>query len=651
MSDTAQIGGPLDGLKALAAMFRRVDASPSYAGYDDADYLEMKTVLAGEGARERAETTAMCQDDLRALAEAIEKPEDLERVQGLIATLPEDLAAWLGLVILAQGRGAERSGAPGLLETHALAEGERKVAFEQTYGQHRDELAAQAKRLAGPAVVGVIEIPGLTWLLGMGVHVARALAYLLFWLLDKVRLGRAIIVWPIWILAAAFDLIVVNLPFLAFQLVAWLVRGQRPTARAHDRELGAWAFSRSLLARKEYAALWRHTRHRELVRESYLAATAALYGMRLASSAEVAGKLPAPPPPAKGAVPLGTRIAWWSPWAAPVACLGVLALLFSGSDRDGGRVASAHRERSAVGFQVAQGETGRLRHQREVEVAGLRGLEPPPERVPEPMKLAAPEPPPEPRPEPVAPPADPCDAARDPATGAPLTKAIEALRVRPPLPADGAAFQAGVDAAEAALQVAPECSDAWASLAFASYRRHYDVCGRGDYARATEAVDKAIALAATPAARSAALRNKGRIHAARLEWDQALAAFTTARTEAPENKEAQAWLDDLGVRATPRAEVIALVRRVLASEPIAKEELEGFTGAELGFAANAALAKYGRRLNAAPVDWFYYCDDSPLAPHPPMDPSAKSAPVPKGSIDQANQRLLDATARERSVTP
>ncbi len=67
---------------------------------------------------------------------------------------------------------------------------------------------------------------------------------------------------------------------------------------------------------------------------------------------------------------------------------------------------------------------------------------------------------------------------------------------------------------------------------------------------------------------------------------------------------------------------------------------------ESGFLLNAPLARNGRRLNSAALDWFFFCDGSPLEARPALDPTVSRNPIKKGTVDMDNTKLALALKRE-----
>jgi tetratricopeptide (TPR) repeat protein len=203
-----------------------------------------------------------------------------------------------------------------------------------------------------------------------------------------------------------------------------------------------------------------------------------------------------------------------------------------------------------------------------------------------------------------------------------------------------------VVAAAQATTLDPSCPTAWAVLAFARYRASYDICGRGDLSAAAEAARKAVELAADPGQRRVAWMHVGRIAEAQLKWDEAIKAFQEALKAG--HRDARNWLSDLAVRENPSTQLLAAAKKILAGEAISEEDLKSLTYQEAGFLYNAPLARHGRRLNVGALDWFFFCDGSPLTDRPRMDPSSPSAVVKKGTTDWDSSLLL--RKHQQSVT-
>jgi tetratricopeptide (TPR) repeat protein len=235
---------------------------------------------------------------------------------------------------------------------------------------------------------------------------------------------------------------------------------------------------------------------------------------------------------------------------------------------------------------------------------------------------------------------EPCARAHAPEFGDPLATALKLIEKKAAKPTDVDHFREAIAQAENATRLDPQCAEAWSVLAFARYRLAYDICGRGDYASAEEAARKALELNPTPAVRSSALRNLGRMATARLAWDQAEALFNQAKSATPDNREVKTWLGELNVRKNPRAELLAGVSKALAGELLTEDDTRSLVIDEVPFVMNALLARHGRRMNAAVQDWFFFCDGTPLQNHPTLDPNVSRDPIRKNTPDFDNVKFL-----------
>ena len=190
-------------------------------------------------------------------------------------------------------------------------------------------------------------------------------------------------------------------------------------------------------------------------------------------------------------------------------------------------------------------------------------------------------------------------------------------------------------------------------LAFARYRAAYQVCGAGEYGEAEAAARKAIELAASDGAvKAAALRNLGRIQAARLQWDEAEKSFNEAGQLLPDNREVRSWLDELEIRKAIPPKLVEAAKKAMVGEVLTAKDTAGLDQRHISWLENAPMVRHGRRLNTAVADWFYYCDGSPLSPHGTVDPNASRNPVQKGTPDFENaQYLRNLRSQLRASSP
>ncbi len=202
---------------------------------------------------------------------------------------------------------------------------------------------------------------------------------------------------------------------------------------------------------------------------------------------------------------------------------------------------------------------------------------------------------------------------------------------------------------EKAVQLAPGCAEAWSLLSYTRYRRSYGVCGTGDYSGAAEAGKKAVELSLDDPTKAAAIRNLGRIAAAQARWSEAQQHVASSLQLDPDNEDAKMWAGDLALREKIQPPVLSAVAKAMRGEPLDEGDLEGMTTSELRWVGNAPLARFGRILNRAPQDWFFFCEGSPLPVRGTPDASVSSHPVKTGSVDDGNvkltKRLLARAAR------
>jgi|GEM_PF-5246697 len=252
-----------------------------------------------------------------------------------------------------------------------------------------------------------------------------------------------------------------------------------------------------------------------------------------------------------------------------------------------------------------------------------------------------------------APPAEqpvlaPCTAARDPAKGEPLKLATALVDKKSVKPTDTIYVAQAATFAQHATEIDPQCSDAWSILALASYRVAYDICGKGEYEHARAAAEKALVLATEDRVKASTLRTLGRIAASRLQWNEAEQRFLESQASAATNADARSWLAALSVVKSLKPELIAVIDRVVAQEPLSEDELAELTVEETVYVENGVLARNGRRLNMPMFDWLYFCAESPLAKHCEVDLNVARRPIVEGSVDDGNVKLI-ASVREQLV--
>jgi tetratricopeptide (TPR) repeat protein len=256
-------------------------------------------------------------------------------------------------------------------------------------------------------------------------------------------------------------------------------------------------------------------------------------------------------------------------------------------------------------------------------------------------------PPPTPPPAASAP-TTPCAIARDPARLEPLTRAGKSIDAKSPRPADTGNFETAVEQARMATTIDPTCAEAHSTLAYAQYRVAYGACGaKGSYGPAEASAQKALEIARDDKIRASALRNLGRIAAAKHRWDDALQFFKRSVEAGGPNSDSELWIADLETYKSMRPELLANLVRILKGEKLEESNLGSMTLREGTWLLNAGLARYGRQLNMAVEDWFFYCNDSPLAREmggsmPMVDANAGRNPVKKGSVDWENTQLVAA---------
>jgi eukaryotic-like serine/threonine-protein kinase len=241
----------------------------------------------------------------------------------------------------------------------------------------------------------------------------------------------------------------------------------------------------------------------------------------------------------------------------------------------------------------------------------------------------------------------PCNLARDKAHGEPLARALQLVDKKPSKPTDTAYVTSATALAEQAVAVDPDCAQAWSILALARYRVAYDACGRGDYEQAAAAADKALELADDDRVKASTLRTLGRIASAQLNWADADRFFAEAQQLAPTNFDAKSWRGAISVVKNVRPELLQTLATSLAGEPLTEGDLSHLTSEETAYVGDSVLARHGRRLNMAPRDWLFFCDASPLTPHPFIDATATRRPIERGSVDEANLKVVESIQRAK----
>lgn len=336
----------------------------------------------------------------------------------------------------------------------------------------------------------------------------------------------------------------------------------------------------------------------------------------------------APPPPSAARV---APVPITGPPPLPQAQAAPVVMLPASQPQSGPAPASTGRKWGVAAFALLVGIAGAVMRYSQSTQPYVPPLPPPPV-------------------EPQPPPADPvvlCQPAHSAADRDPLKLALDAVDRKAPVPADNRYYDAAVRQASRATQLAPECAEAWAVLAYARYRAAYTVCGGGNYDEAEAAVRKALSLPAQVEVRASALRNLGRIQAARLRWAEAEALFKESLQAAPDSASARNWLAGLAVVQAPSTALVGAVSAALRGEELTAADIQELTVGELAFVIGAPSARFGRRMNEAAQDWLFFCNGSPVGDHPTIDPMCVRDPLRKGTVDWQN-RLL-ATERRRQL--
>ena len=244
--------------------------------------------------------------------------------------------------------------------------------------------------------------------------------------------------------------------------------------------------------------------------------------------------------------------------------------------------------------------------------------------------------------------AGPCAVALDEEHGAMLLKAVKLVRGRPKLPADSTYYLPAVAAAEKAVELAPDCGDAWSALAVTHYWAGYDICGRGRFDKAKAAANRGLELTTEPKSRAQIHMTLARIALAEGNWSQGRANLEQVLQANPGHGSVKIWLGTLDIRDNPGARLIAAANKIIASEALSEKDLSGLSKRELSVLLSATLARQGRRLNSGTLDWFYFCEGSPLANRPRLDPSATRSAAQAGTVDHENRKLLVSMRKNAS---
>lgn len=281
--------GPFASFKALSRVLSRARLPASAVGIEDADFEASSAALAQMSSEERAEWRELARQDLGDMVAVLAEEDDVARLNGELATLPDPMLDHLWKVVQAIEHAADRAGAPRWdVHEDQLSDGQ-KQRVEARYEAMVGNVYSRVQE-ATNSQVGVVLVPGFNWLFGAGLHVTRAVVYMFFWMFSKVRLNFAIVWVPLWVAAAGFDLVVFNVPWALFAIWARVVRGDNPIDRSLDRAIGCWSFGTSVQARREYAALRKVCpNHREFLDGGFLLVIPTNRVVRNAALSEVVG--------------------------------------------------------------------------------------------------------------------------------------------------------------------------------------------------------------------------------------------------------------------------------------------------------------------------------------------------------------------------
>jgi serine/threonine protein kinase len=184
-------------------------------------------------------------------------------------------------------------------------------------------------------------------------------------------------------------------------------------------------------------------------------------------------------------------------------------------------------------------------------------------------------------------------------------------------------------AQEAALVVADDrtCVAVLEIFSYARYRASYTTCSAEPtrYADAERAAIAGLKQHPDSATASALHCDLGRIAAARLDWttarsefDQALTTKGAATTRC--DGQANEWLSWLRVidrvsQSPPSEEartVAGVAAAILTGTRVVDDALAKLDADDVRFLKQGLWARHGARLNAGPLDWFWFCEASPV---------------------------------------
>jgi hypothetical protein len=219
---------------------------------------------------------------------------------------------------------------------------------------------------------------------------------------------------------------------------------------------------------------------------------------------------------------------------------------------------------------------------------------------------------------------------------------------KPVRPVEPEYWQEALDKARDVRRRLPDCVHVTSALAYFLYRVNYDVCANGDTSEAMELITEAARRAPGD---TAILRNRGRILAARQDFEGALASFNEARV-LEQRKARDGWHHSLHAVARPTEAMLSAARGVVEGRELDQSELAGLTLSELMVVQSGLAARHGKSSELQPTDWLYFCAaESPLRPGITLtlEPTATSATVKKQKTasDSANDHLIKMAIEAR----
>jgi hypothetical protein len=189
-----------------------------------------------------------------------------------------------------------------------------------------------------------------------------------------------------------------------------------------------------------------------------------------------------------------------------------------------------------------------------------------------------------------------------------------------------------------------QCAPVWDRLAAAAFRSAYRPCATADFSEAESAIQRGLAVVTDADTRRSLTMTLGRVRAAEGRWDEAESSFHAAAALGA-GTDVDGALADLALRKAPSAALLAVVNAEVAGQRIDEADATALSPTERRWAFAALRARHGRQTNDPTRDTFFFCDPTPVAAHPAINPDYVDHGAALVGIDAENESVLRATRR------